>query len=169
MNDDSLQSGIPSSGSPVPISRVVREVVEEVAPDETPIVDQLEGSSNSRAVRRLERRSKRSEPLAFGVEDLIPLVAPVVWIVLTKFLETIGENTAQTLWNRLLRRLKLRRLETVPPLTDEEIEKACDLVREALLGKGFEADNADKITDSLKQSLRRHSGPDEPGSNQIRG
>lgn len=117
----------------------------------------------------MKRRSKRSEPLAFGVEDLIPLVAPVVWIVLTKFLETIGENTAQTLWDRLLRRLRLRRLETVPRLTDETIDKACAAVREALLDKGFEADDAGRITDTLKQSLQRHSGPDEPGSKQIRG
>ncbi|THV41896.1 hypothetical protein [Glycomyces buryatensis] len=164
MNDDSLQSGIPLPATRTPISRVVREVIEEVAPDETPIVDRMEGSSNSRAVRRLERSAKRSEPLAFGVEDLIPLVAPVVWIVLTKFLETIGENTAQSLWDRLLRWLRLRRLETVPPLTAEEIESACGAVREALLGKGFEADNADRITGALKESLRRHSGPDELGS-----
>jgi hypothetical protein len=162
MNDDSPRSEKAPPERRARIRDVVREVVAEVAPDETVIIDGFEGTGNARAVRRLERRSGRSEPLGFGVGDLVPIVAPVVWIVLTKFLETLAEEASQSVWKRLLRLLRRKRLETVPPLTEAQVEEACGAVEKALLEKGFEREHVGEVTSALRRSLAEHGGPDDP-------
>lgn len=73
---------------------VVRDVVTEAAPDELPLMEGLGRSDDESAVRRLTRRNRPAEPLAFGLDEIAVLVTPVVWIALDEAVRQVMGSTA---------------------------------------------------------------------------
>jgi hypothetical protein len=142
------------------IRDVVRDLAEEFAPDETPILDSLAESSDAQALRRLRRHGKRKERLGFGIGDLLPVLTPVLWIALTKAIELTVEGGMKALWDRLTGKPR----ERVPSLSDDEIASVCDKVRDALLDKGFERDRVETIVEALRERLRRNQ---DGGANEV--
>lgn len=138
----------PAGRSPLPTGQrpavrdVVRDVLAETAPEEVPLYEALNSRfDDDRVVRLLSRRTRRREPLGFGLNDLVPLAMPVVWLALDEVARRGVEAAADSVTSRL--RAGIRRIfrrtraapRTVPALTREQIAA----VRQRVLEKADEA------------------------------
>lgn len=76
----------------VPLRDVVTGVVEELAPEERPLLDALSGFDDATALRRLTARDDGDQSLAFGVDAATALVALIVWISLDEMVRLIIDS-----------------------------------------------------------------------------
>jgi hypothetical protein len=140
---------------------VVREVVEEVAPGERPLLDGLAELDDATVVHRLARRERR-DPLGFGLGEILALVTPVVWLVLDEVAQraagaAVDVTTKGT--KRLLRKVFRGRSAPVvlPELTPEQIAD----VRQRLLDMAAEHELGDDLAEKIAQIVveRLEQGP----------
>ncbi|GAB3234448.1 hypothetical protein GCM10027447_31560 [Glycomyces halotolerans] len=142
------------------VRSIVRDVVAATAPEELPILEELERYDDETALRRLQRRSRR-EPLGFGLGEVIALVTPVVWLVLQKFAEKLAEEAAEEAadrgrawWRKLFKR---GRRITLPQPTAEEIALARAAVVEAFADSGRGDDEVQAIAGVVEAALTTRS------------
>ena len=91
---------------------LARDIVAQIAPDELPVVAGYARQRPLLVARRLRSRRKRREPLAFGLEATVGLVAPLVWLAADEAVRRIGQNAGDGISKRLeraARRLSGRR------------------------------------------------------------
>ncbi|MCX4472707.1 hypothetical protein OOK41_20750 [Micromonospora sp. NBC_01655] len=137
---------------------MVRDVVTEVAPSELPVVAGLATFDDAVVVRRLGRRSRRREPLGFGLGEIVPLVTAVVWLVLDQVAQQAAGSVAdragtgvRALWRRLFRRRSPAAV--VPALTQAQLASVHQQVIEVGVRQGLERERAEAVADAVLARL----------------
>ncbi|MER5480830.1 hypothetical protein ABT026_28215 [Streptomyces sp. NPDC002734] len=137
---------------------LVREVVADCAPEETVVVEGLLRYSDAQVVARLRRRRHGRDQLGFGIEDVVPLVAPVLWLTLEVARQRLAEAAViraerglASLWRRVLRRGT--EPEAIPPLTAEQRTMVERMVLDAAAEAELPADRARRIADRVAAAL----------------
>jgi hypothetical protein len=138
---------------------VVAGVVEEVAPEERPLLDALSGFDDATALRRLTARDGRDQPLAFGVEVATALVTPVVWIAVDETIRRIIDSTADRIGKpkhgraRLFGRRRAVGPVVIPPLTTDQLRQVEQGVLDAACDAGFSRKRSERIADAVVRRL----------------
>ncbi|MEU6865877.1 hypothetical protein ABZ924_21930 [Streptomyces sp. NPDC046876] len=132
---------------------IVRDVVEEVAPNEVVMVDGLLALDDASVVRRLSGGGRR-DPLGFGATEVAALVTPVVWLVLDQVSAAVVGAAVERAGRRSggwLRRLFRRPLPpaVLPPLDRAQLAEVHKLVVEAATRRGFTAERAAELADAV--------------------
>lgn len=154
------------ASSGVRVRDVVRAVIAEVAPEELPVADGLRQFDDETAVARLAGRGTAREPLGFGLEEIVYLATPVLWIALDESVRRIVGRTvdgAPRGARRLLRKLFRRRSEpvVVPALTAQQVADVRRRILELSEKSGLEPDRAEALADRLVVHLLLPSNPAE--------
>ncbi len=137
---------------------LVHSVVEDLAPDELPLVEGLFRFNDAKVVLRLSGRSRVREPLGFGMGEIAVLVTPVVWLALNQAAQRIADKAMDGATSRttpVLRRIFRRRAApvTIPPLTREQLGDVRRLVLAAAKQQGVSDKRADQIADAVVARL----------------
>ncbi|GAA2793533.1 hypothetical protein [Saccharopolyspora taberi] len=138
---------------------VVRDVVEQVADEELPVVDGLSRFDDDTVVRRLGRRDRQRDPLGFGLGELAVMVTPVVWLVLDQVVKQVTEtavDSAATGTKNALRKLFGRKrgaAPEVPELTPEQLGEVRQRVLDAALHRGLPQEQAEEVADAVVARL----------------
>jgi hypothetical protein len=119
----------------IAVGNIVRDVIAEAAPAELLIVDGLCKLSPSAARRRLRRRRLSRDPIGFGLDVVVPLLTPVVWIAVDELVRRVVDGASGSLAGRIgqvLRavarrvtrrpRVELPTEAEVPPLSPAQLE-----------------------------------------------
>jgi hypothetical protein len=153
-----LQSQAESAGGSL-LRDVIAGVVEEVAPEERPLLDALSGFDDATALRRLTARDGRDQPLAFGVEAATALVTSVVWIAVDETVRRIIDSTADRTVKPKRARARLfgrrRAVEPViiPPLTTDQLRQVEQAVLDAARDAGFSQKRSERIAHGVVRRL----------------
>ena len=140
------------------VREVVRGVIAEVAPEELPLVAGLSQLDDATVIRRLRRRRSRREQLGFGLDDMLVLSTPVVWLVLNQ----IAQKAADGVVDGLARRLKVLFRKVVrqktapvalPPLSRDQLAEVHRQVLEAAIQVGLEKKRATALADMVVSQL----------------
>ncbi|MFB6891308.1 hypothetical protein ACFCX4_18610 [Kitasatospora sp. NPDC056327] len=150
----------------VRVRDLVRDVVAACAPGEVVIVEGLLRQSDAQVLARLRRRRGERDPLGFGLAEIVPLVAPMLWLTLERARERIAQNLVDgasrgtaTLWQRMRRRPPVP--EVIPPLIREQQRLVHTMVFDAAVEAGLSPDLARRIADGVVAGLVL-ADPDEP-------
>lgn len=153
---------------------LVREVVEEHAPHELPLVDALRRFDDDRVVRTLSRGRQRREPLGFGYAEVAALVTPVVWLVLDQVarrgVDAATEHLAvrgRERMRRLLRRAPAAPDRELTALGPAELALVRGHILERATERGIDRAAAEALADSVVARLATSApqeGPETPGS-----
>ncbi|WP_345603143.1 hypothetical protein [Pseudonocardia adelaidensis] len=160
--------GRPGPADGMRVRDVVRDVVAEVAPEESAVVQGLARFDDDTVVRRLARSGGRREPLGFGVGEIAALVTPVVWLVVDEAAKRAAESAvdgAARGTKALLRRVMRRPAApvVVPALTREQLREVRQQVRETAEQRGLEPERAAAIADAVVVRMALAAGDgDEP-------
>lgn len=153
-----LQGQAESAGGSL-LRDVVAGVVEEVAPEERPLLDALSGFDDATALRRLTARDGRDQPLAFGVEATTALVTPVVWIAVDETVRRIIDSTVdradkpKRARSRLFGRRRAAGPVTIPPLTTDQLKQVEQAVLEASSDAGISRKRSERIAHGVVRRL----------------
>lgn len=149
------QSPAESTGG-IALRDVVTGVVEELAPDERPLLDALSGFDDVTALRRLTARDDRQESLAFGIDAATALVTLVVWITLDETVRLIVDGTIGRLGKpkrsrrkRLFGRRRTAEPVIVPPLTADQLKQVGRSTADTAREVGFSDEQAEQIARSV--------------------
>ncbi|WP_194833392.1 hypothetical protein [Nocardia sp. XZ_19_369] len=170
MNAESLDR----SGRPQLLVRdVVRDVIAEVASEELSLVDRLRQLDDEHVVRLLSRRRHGRDLLGFGIDDMVVLASPVVWVAVNEAAKrftndaiTGGGKAARFGLRTVFRRTGAE--STVPPLTREQIAEIRTQIVDSAVRSGMADDRAQVIADSvagrllLSVSTDAHEPPADP-------
>lgn len=148
----------PVGGRPRPTVRaVVRAVVAQTAPEELPLLDAVleRCPDDGDGLRLLSRNRCRHDPLSFGLEYLVPLVAPVVWAALDQMVRKGVDGVMPRFGPAVRRWLPWRRATTptVPELTPVQVAAVRDKVRVRAEAVGMDAERAQALADSVAVEL----------------
>ncbi|MEU4845904.1 hypothetical protein [Streptomyces gilvosporeus] len=137
---------------------VVRDVVAEVAAEELPVVDVLAGFDDTTVLQRLRRRSRRREPLGFGLDEVAVLVTPVVWLGVDQAAKRIADSAvdgaskgAKAVLRKVLRRPTAS--VVVPPLTPAQLGEVRRAVLEMAAQRGLAQEQAVTVADAVVARL----------------
>ena len=151
------------------VREVVRGVIAEVAPEELPLVAGLSQLDDATVIRRLRRRGSRREQLGFGLDDMLVLITPVVWLVLDQIAQKIADGAVDGSARRLkvLFRKAVRQKTApvaVPPLAREQLAEVRRQVLEAAIRIGLEEKRAAAVADTVvTQLVLADAGPQATG------
>ncbi|WP_063759293.1 hypothetical protein [Streptomyces scopuliridis] len=143
----------------VRVRDVVRDVVAEVAPEESSVIAGLAQFDDAAVVRLLKQKGNgRREPLGFGLGEIAVMATPVVWLVVDQAARQIGSVAADgaTVGARSLVRRILRRRSaevTVPSLAPEQLAEVHRQVLEAATRRGLERERAEVLADAVVARL----------------
>jgi hypothetical protein len=158
---DWMDSRVPLGGRPAtPVVDVVHDVVATFAPDELPVVDALGRLGPRRAPRRLRRRRRSREPLAFGFGDVGALACAVAWIAVDQAVrDTMTESAsgARTWLRRLLRGRRV--VVTVPPLTHDQLARVHGEVLAVAAREGWPPERAHSLAERVVGRLALPPSP----------
>jgi hypothetical protein len=155
----------PADSRDVAARDVVRAVVESQASYELAYFARLTRFGDSWALWRLRRARGRDEALGFGPGETATLITAVLWIVLNETARGFGSAAGDGIFAglRALLRWLLRRTPkrvTIPPLTRDQQDKVCDLVREELLKAKLSKGRALAVSNALFRELSKGFAPD---------
>jgi hypothetical protein len=144
---------------PIAVRAVVRAVVEEVAPEELPVIDGLAVVDDDTAAKLLSKEAQREEPLGFGVGEVVVMVTPLVWAAVNeasrKLAVAAGDGTArgvQSVVKKISRRRKAKH-RTIAPLSADQLAWVQEQVVTAALDRGFGVKKASVIADAVVSKL----------------
>ncbi|MEU8172032.1 hypothetical protein AB0C14_04090 [Microbispora hainanensis] len=137
---------------------VVRRVVADCAPEEAVVVEGLLCYSDAEVLARLRRRGHGRDPLGFGLADVVPLVAPLLWLTLESARQKLADAAVDqavrgsaSLWRRIRRRKA--KPATIPPLTREQQAMVRRMVLDAAAEAGLSESRAKRIADGVVAGL----------------
>jgi hypothetical protein len=163
---------LPDSGVTREVRDLVREIVAEIAPDELVLVTGLEALDDAVILKRF-KHPRRNEPLAFGVEELLGLITPVVWLVLEKVAEKGAEDAvdggSKQLKGWWTNRRKPERL-TVAPRPPGEYELWHAAIQATAREHNLTAEEAEALADKVVVKVvraREADGPESSGSAKV--
>lgn len=146
---------------------VVRDSIEEVMPEELPVVLGLEQFDDDEVIlHSLRDARRRREPLASGLGEFVVLATPVVWLILDHVAQRIAErgvDGAATRMGSLFRKVFRRRSRTtlvVPPLNREQMADVHRRILEEAVRNKISVQKASAIADAVVARLIL----DPPGS-----
>ncbi|MFI7126822.1 hypothetical protein ACIBQ1_14095 [Nonomuraea sp. NPDC050153] len=137
---------------------IVRDVVEDVAPHELPLLAGLQRLDDAEISVRLTRSAKRDDPLGFGMGEIVVLVTPIVWAVLQRAADRVTDSALDGLQSRaakLVRRL-LRRPEPaalLPGFNPEALREIWENIVEKATESGMERPQAEQLANSVVSRL----------------
>ena len=151
---------------------VVRDVIAELAPDELPFIDGLDGLEDKEVARRFARGEK-DEALAFGATQLAEMLSPVVWITLDEAARRFGEKSADVTARGIrgvIRKVLHRHAEPVrvPLLSSEQLAWVRESIVQSSKERRISEKRADEIANAVVARLalppERKPDPGTPGS-----
>lgn len=159
--------GAPDTMAPgAAVRDVVRAVVAEVAPEELALVDGLRGFDDDTVVTRLTARRGGGDALGFGLEEVVCLVTPVLWVALDECARRVVGGAVDRFspgaGRRIGRVLRRRTVPlAVPALNDEQVAEVRRRILELSAQTGVEAARAEVLADRV--ALRLLLPPDPTG------
>ncbi|MEU1984040.1 hypothetical protein [Nocardia sp. NPDC019395] len=147
------------------IGELVRDVIADVAPDELPFVDQLRQLDDERVVRLLSRRRRGRDLLGFGLDEMVVLASPVVWVVVNEAAQRFTDSAitgagkaARSGLRKLLGRTEAA--SAVPEMTRDQIAEVRTRVLESAIGSGMDEERARLVADAVAGRLALGAVPD---------
>ncbi|WP_157985264.1 hypothetical protein [Lentzea terrae] len=135
----------------VEVAEIVRDVVEQLAPEEMPVVNGLVALDPAVASRRLAKAGARQDPLGFGLGDLVVMITPVVWVVLEhvagRLSDKAVDGVAARLWKRFRRKTIPKAVEL--PLNAEQLGEVRRKALEAGARQGLTPELCAQIADAI--------------------
>ncbi|MFJ7236293.1 hypothetical protein ACIQWB_04030 [Streptomyces olivaceus] len=130
-------------------------------------MDGLRQFNDDTVVARLSRRHKSREPLGFGLQELVCLATPVVWVALDESVRRVVGRTTDGVSSRLggrLGRIFWRRTTPlmVPELNAAQIAEVRRRILELSVGTGLEAERAEVLADRVALHLLLPAHSPEP-------
>lgn len=120
----------------IAVGDIVRHVIAEAAPAELPVVDGLRELDPDTVRKRLRRRRQSRDPVGFGLDVVVPLMTPVVWVAVDELVRRVVDDASDSLVDRIGKALRTvaRRVTrrpraevaakaTVPPLSPAQLEE----------------------------------------------
>ncbi len=137
---------------------VVHDVVVTIAPEELPLIAELNRHDDAVVVRRLGSRRRSRTPLGFGLTDLAALTTPVAWLALNQAEQQIVGHAVDGVAKGIravLAKVFRRRAPsvTIPPLTTEQLGQVRRLVLEMGMQRGLGEKRASVIADAVVARL----------------
>ncbi|MFE1881683.1 hypothetical protein [Streptomyces diastatochromogenes] len=139
---------------------VVRDVVDQRAPDERPLVDDLTGMDYGLVVRRLRQANdgRGGDPLGFGLSEVTAFVTPVVLLAVDEACRAAVAEATGRLLSRALGRLRPpSRRPTLPPevpdLDRDQLAAVRQRVRTEAVRRGLPEPDAEALADSVVARL----------------
>ncbi|MER7988038.1 hypothetical protein ABTY53_21000 [Streptomyces noursei] len=121
-------------------------------------MDALAGFDDVTVLQRLRRRSRRPEPLGFGLDEVAVLVTPVVWLVVDQAAKRIADSAvdgaskgAKAVLRKALRRPTAS--VVVPPLTPAQLGEVRRAVLEMAARRGLAQKRAMAVADAVVARL----------------
>ncbi|WP_194894347.1 hypothetical protein [Catenulispora pinisilvae] len=151
------------------VYEVVRDVVAQAAPEEAVLVVAL-GRLDQRQVARLLRGRHRDERVGFGLEGVLAVVTPVVWIVVDEASRTAASAATRGLGAKLrvlMRRFLRRRPRLpaeVPALSAEQLDAVHSRILDAAHAAGLKDATAVRLADHVLARLMLDRLPHPPVS-----
>jgi hypothetical protein len=155
-------SAVGHDSDPLPallVRDVVRDVIVQFAGEELPVVDRLRQLDDTQALRLLTRRGRRRDLLGFGLDEVVTLASPVVWVVVNEAAKRFT-NSAITGGAKVtstgLRRLfggRTRAVSVVPPLTREQLNDVRTQTVQTALRNGMDQQQANALADCVAGRL----------------
>lgn len=139
------------------VRTLVRELVTEFAPEELPVVADIEQLEDATILRALQKPS-RDDPLGFGLGEIGSLLAAVLWLVLGKAADAAVAGGLRRLANRFGR----RRRATVPPLTRPQLVELDRHLRQEGARHGLPEATIERVADAVVSRLAIGDRPEEP-------
>lgn len=147
----------------VAVRDVVRYAVTEAAPHELPLLDSLWQLDDDAIGRVVTRSRRRRDPLAFGMNDAVQLVLPVVWVVLTETARQAASVAVTAGWRKLrVLRWFTRRGRAgsegapptlLPPLSREQIADVRERVLAQSIAASLPRERAEALADAVAVRL----------------
>lgn len=143
----------------VNVRDVVHSVIAEVAPEELPVVRGLAELDDETAVRLLGKKGAQDEPLGFGVDEIIVMVTPVVWLALDAAVQQVvdaaGDGAARGLRAALRKTFRRSgsRPRLIPALTPDQLAEVREQVIGAASERGITDERATTIGDTVVRRL----------------
>jgi hypothetical protein len=150
-----------------PVRDLVRQVTEDLAPEESRVLAALDGFGDAEALCRLTARPGRDQRLGFGLDEAVALTSAVAWIGADEAVRRIVDATADKAirgrrrWWPFSRR-KPEPPAVVPALSAEQLGVVERCVREAARAAGLSADRGSRIADGVVRRLV--IGPEKPAA-----
>lgn len=142
-----------------PVRDLVRQVTEELAPEESRVLAALEEFDDAEALRRLTAKPGRDERLGFGLAEAIALSSAVAWIGVDQAVRRIVDATADEAartrrrWWPFSRRRKAAPATVVPVLNTEQLRLVDCCVLEAAKAAGLSKARGRIIADGVVRRL----------------
>lgn len=146
----------------IELLQIVRDVVQEVAPEELPVLVALERLPPDRIGRALARADRRDDPLGFGMGEIAAVATPVLWAALQQVIDHMATAAADGTAARirsLIRTLfgrKKRSARAIPHFGPAERDEVRDRVLEQAKKLGMKPERAEllalRVVDRLKSS-----------------
>ncbi|MEV0534210.1 hypothetical protein [Kitasatospora sp. NPDC050463] len=150
---------------------VVRDVVDQRAPEERPLVDDLAGLDYELVIQRVRRASdgRGGDPLGFGLSDATALVTPVVLLAVHEACRAAVADATGRLLSRATSALgRLRpsgRRQIAPPeipdFDRDQLAAVRSRVRGEAVRRGLPEPDAEALADSVVAKLAT-AGAAEP-------
>lgn len=148
---------------------VVRDVVQQMAPEELPALRVLEQLPRHRVHRALTRGKRRDDPLGFGMGELAAVVTPVVWAAIQQVVDQMATSAAggaasrvRTLMRRVLRR-RGRAAQPLPRFGPAELDAVHSSVEELAAKAGMKSERAELLAYRVVERLKE-AGSEEQAS-----
>lgn len=137
------------------------------------MVEGLLRYSDAEVLARLRRRGHGRDPLGFGLADVVPLVAPLLWLTLESARQRLADAAVDraargsaSLWRRVRRRKA--QPEIIPPLTREQQAMVRQMVLDAAAEAGLSPSRARRIADGVVAGLALAEPGESPGDADVR-
>lgn len=137
------------------------------------MVEGLLRYSDAEVLARLRRRGHGRDPLGFGLADVVPLVAPLLWLTLESARQKLADAAVDgaargsaSLWRRIRRRKA--KPGTIPPLTRGQQAMVRQMVLDAAADAGLSPSRAKRIADGVVAGLALAEPGESPGEADVR-
>lgn len=141
--------------------QIIRDVVQDVAPEELPVLAALEQLPPRGIDGALARADRREDPLGFGIGEIAVVATPILWVALQQVVDRMATTAADgtAAWIRTwLRRWFSRRRRysrAIPHFGPAERDEVRDLVMEQARRMGMKPERAELLALRVADRLKR--------------
>jgi hypothetical protein len=142
-----------------PVRDLVRQVTEDLAPEESRVLAALDRFGDAEAIRRLTARPGRDQRLGFGLGEAMTMTSAITWIGVNEAVRRIVDATADKAvrarrrWWPFARRRKAEPARVVPALSKEQLGLVERCVLDTAHTAGLSSDRGSRIADGVIRRL----------------